>query len=160
MPLLSQAAIRAPPPPPTFDSSNTLKASFSSWSLLPMPSFSISAFALLPGGELSSLPPSPSRLMVAKLQYPRTMLSPSAAAAAAMAVAAVAVPPPPRQPDNNDTIHQSSLVNAAVAAPLSALSPSAIGPLEVVVVHGVMRCGEYGRVLSTQGLYQFVRSCN
>ncbi len=34
------------------------------------------------------------------------------------------------------------------------------GQKGMVSVHGVVRSCEYGRVLSTQGLYQFLRSCN
>jgi hypothetical protein len=62
-----------------------------------------------------------------------------------------------RQLDDNNESHCSILVNAVVVALPSAPSPSANGPSEVVVVHSVMRCGEYmveyhNMVLSTQGL--------
>jgi hypothetical protein len=64
--------------------------------------------------------------------------------------------PPLCQPDDDSESHPLILVNTIVFAPLSAPLPSANGPLEVVVVHGVVRCGKYHRVLSTQGLYQFL----
>jgi hypothetical protein len=116
-------------------------------------SSSISAFVILLGGE-SSLSPPP-----VPVDGCNVVISPRIVVVVLDGGDSGGGAPPLRQLDDNDKSHHLILVNAVVAALPSVPLPSADGPLEVVVVHSVVRCGKSPRALSTQGLYRFLR-CN